>query len=691
MKYIINLLLLCALCPFAAAATVYTKNEAYYHGKLSGATTSTVILNEKYFLPLEGIKELSFSMLPAAERDLPSIIKETQGRYDELNAMAAKIEEQYPDSEAAIIFYNGFYNLKEDGTWTYSYTMAVKLLKESATDRFKSFSDYFEEGRDIISVRKASVYFPDGTVYPFQSSNFRTVSPQSAEGFFAQASGVEYTFPILLEGAIIEYQIELKKEKPFREDFFFPKWNIVNSYPIGSSEFYIEVPADKKLYYSTRNIDKKFSDPKIEKSTAAVKYVWRLDDIAPVFAEPYMPSLYDYMPQIKAALFADWNPVYDWLGPLYEERTQPDDLLIKKAKEITSGAKSEDEKIAALYHYVQRSIRYSAVKMGISSTWAGYHAGVTFDRKYGCCLDKAILFGAFLKAVGIESSVVLLDPNDMKKHNMDIPDIDFAHVITRIKKNGKDLFLDSTTYDYTYPYMHSLNYGTDALSVTDRETVNTGLPEKNEMNYSYDIKISTKNSAYVLMKANFAGPSEGERREFFSSLSYPRRMSFLNSIIGSNSANAVLLGHMFMNMNSLTGPFGFSLEYMLGDYLINAGDLAIFGLPDLEQSFSEGSLKTREYPIDYTLPYTHNVSYTIQFPKNLKLEALPENIKLENKHAAYVFRCRPKPGLINCEGKTQINSKIIPVEDYAQYREFLKRAVRHTREKIFFKRTEPAL
>ena len=59
---------------------------------------------------------------------------------------------------------------------------------------------------------------------------------------------------------------------------------------------------------------------------------------------------------------------------------------------------AELEKDFLVQDYVQKEIRYIAVKVGVASGWGGYDANLTWKRRYGCCIDKALLLTTMLKA-----------------------------------------------------------------------------------------------------------------------------------------------------------------------------------------------------------------------------------------------------------------------------------------------------
>mgnify|MGYP001606157327 CR=1 FL=1 len=107
-----------------------------------------------------------------------------------------------------------------------------------------------------MTILKASVYNPDGGIYPLEPARIKTSRPQSEGGSFFVSGSVctQYLMPNVQAGSIVDYITETETYNPFRKDFFFPSWGFQDSEgPVGLSEISVSVPEASEFYYSVRN------------------------------------------------------------------------------------------------------------------------------------------------------------------------------------------------------------------------------------------------------------------------------------------------------------------------------------------------------------------------------------------------------------------------------------------------------
>jgi hypothetical protein len=81
--------------------------------------------------------------------------------------------------------------------------------------------------------------------------------------------------------------------------------------------------------------------------------------------------------------------------------------IIKKAKELTVNAKTDQEKIKAVYDYVVHNMRYDYQKFSrLSSDYIPSIEEVAKDGK-GICYDYAVLTAAMLRSLGVPTKLVM--------------------------------------------------------------------------------------------------------------------------------------------------------------------------------------------------------------------------------------------------------------------------------------------
>jgi len=694
-KIVFSLLALAALPALSGGETVVLRSGGFVSGKITQTNGKFIILDKKNKIPLARVDEILFggaapkpAVAVPARPQAPTKADEARGK--ELFALARQYSAAWPGADGVILSEEAGYCYKENGTWTYRYRFIGQVLKESLLEDWSLMSEPLESSREKLRIVKATVYRPDGKIIPFNPANLREASPQGEDDMYAANGSADYSFPLVCPGAIIEYETERETWRPFRADFFFPRWTFRTQWPVRESSLEISVPKASPFYYSAANFTGQFAaaqEPSIRDEGGRLAYRWTMRDVPPLPAEPAMPPMGDGAPEVKASLFKDWGKVYDWLSKMYEARMSATPEMAAKAAELVKGALTDEEKAARLYHYVQSDIRYIGVKMGVASTWGGYAAADTWRRRYGCCIDKALLFCSLLKTQKIACSPVILDTNLSPRHDFSLPDIEFEHAIVWLRAGGKDIYLDPTGYDFRYPAMDSMNYGVRGLNVLNRRVdfIPNLRPEDNATSYNYDIAIDAGGGTQVKFSSTYNGPREGELRALYKSKDAAGRRQIFTELAGEISPGAILRNWNTANVDTLSAPLSIDFEYYARTALSRAGDLAIFTLPDFAITADEAALDARQSDIVYPAPFSKRYHYSLALPAQMRVLSLPAPMQLKNPHGGFKLSCLPSAEKIACDALLEISSRAIPAADYAEFKTFIEAAARASLDRIFLK------
>jgi transglutaminase-like putative cysteine protease len=680
----------------SGAETLKLRSGEEVPGSIASIDAANVTLSDGRVLPRADVRDIQFAEKKdaGAPTTAAAVDPATAARGAELFRLADAFAAKHPGTDGLQLVDEGEDVVRADGTWVERDRFAGLILKDGLKASWGRIELGFEDGRERVRIVKAVVYHRDGTAYPYDPKAVEISAPQADELFFQDYRMLAVALPQVEVGSIVEWETETDTYNPFRKDFFFPRWGFQGGSPSLTSHLSITVPAGQKLYYAVRNFDgpwRRKAKPTVTVHGGATTYDWRLDDIPGIVGEPNMVPYDDYAPNLKAALFDDWSRVDDWLLGMYRERLQPSPELAEFTRGLIKNAKTEDEKVAAIYHYVQRDVRYIAIKMGAASGWGGYPADVTWKKRYGCCIDKAILFAAMLRVAGIPAEPVLLNPNEEARHDYRVPDIWFSHAITRLKVNGKWIFLDSTGSDYRYPELAAFDHGSETRDVFERGTrvIPVPAPDRNLSDYAYAMTLDPDGGASVTYGARYNGVHEGELRGYYKSLKESDLRSHFQDWVNEVSPSARLDGYHVDNLDDLDKPFTFGMTYRLKDYLIPAGDLRILKLPDFQQEFEEVALARRRYALQYPTSSERVYHYAIDLPKGFAVASAPRRERVEGPHESFRLDCAQSGARLSCEAALSRGERTYPASEYAAHKKFLERVARLTQDRIFLK-AEPA-
>lgn len=141
--------------------------------------------------------------------------------------------------------------------------------------------------------------------------------------------------------------------------------------------------------------------------------------------------------------FQNWAKVGAWYGGLAASRAEVTPAIQAKADELTAEAKTDTEKVEAIYSYVAARTRYIGVAFGVGR-YQPHMAAEVLANQYGDCKDKHTLLTAMLKAKGFEAWPALIGAGIAINEQVPSP-IFFNHVITVVNTGGERIWLDTTS------------------------------------------------------------------------------------------------------------------------------------------------------------------------------------------------------------------------------------------------------
>jgi hypothetical protein len=207
--------------------------------------------------------------------------------------------------------------------------------------------------------------------------------------------------------------VSVVEERPlFTQD----RWEFQHHLPTLFSRYTLNLPTGWQANSVT------FNRPEIKPSVTGTSYVWEQRELGAIPPEPDGLSVMNLAPRIvvnyfpsnaNAHVYDSWRDVSKWYTDLSASSLTLDDEIAGKARDLTANAKTDLEKIRAIADYVQ-AIRYISLQMDVARGGAlrPRPATMVLRRGFGDCKDKANLMRAMLKALKIESYLVLIYSGD---------------------------------------------------------------------------------------------------------------------------------------------------------------------------------------------------------------------------------------------------------------------------------------
>jgi transglutaminase-like putative cysteine protease len=597
----------------------------------------------------------------------------------------------FPNASGIILLDHGHFVRNEDGSVSFTYHFRAKILKSERKD-WANVSIRFEEERSRVHLLAARTIKPDGRVFLLDESEVRILKPTRDLVYFDTDKYFTFSLPQVAVGDIVEYKYTLETFNPWNPDFFNPAFYFQSDEPMWVTRLAVTLPVWESLTYGSRNMPEGFEEPRVQKGSDRTTYTWELRRMDATVEEPMMPPWGDVVPKVEASNHENWSRLYRWYGEFQRRRMEVSPEIQGIAREITSGAVREEEKVARLYHWVQRQIRYISIKSGPASGMSGHPARETLENGYGDCTDVAILFAALLDAVGIDAYPVYVGTNDEVGMLMpSVPSWYGNHCINQVDlSSGETIYLDATGTTSRFPSFWAADHGIYAVNALKKEInlIPVPVPEMNSRNYEYAIDLDEKGNARILFRSSYVGEWEDGVRWYWEHVKEDQREFMFNNMIHEVSPEAELVSYRLNNVSDISEPFSMEIEYVLRDYASGAGDLLILRLPEIldRLTFDEVSLATRAYPLSYPTSMQIVHSYEIAFPESFEIGYVPEDVRFDGRYAEFEATYRVDGNHLEHESRFLRPERIVPSEEYEEYRELLQRISSYVESEIYFMR-----
>lgn len=244
-----------------------------------------------------------------------------------------------------------------------------------------------------------------------------------------------YTYALLASG-----DDDARYIPPMKGHFYdiVPFWS---KNPVMEKTYEVSVLTSKNLQYKVYN-----GELETTTSTEGDRTIYRFSkrDIMPIKSEPAMLANNDLECKLILTTAPDWESKSMWFYGVNEDygsfNTIP--AVTAKVKELLQEAKSEQDSISILTHWVADNIRYAGISMGEGEGYTLHNAEMNFTDRCGVCKDKAGMLVTMLRAAGFESYACMTMAHERIE---DIPADQFNHSVCVVRhRNGKFELLDPT-------------------------------------------------------------------------------------------------------------------------------------------------------------------------------------------------------------------------------------------------------
>ncbi|WP_281231731.1 DUF3857 domain-containing protein [Flavobacterium gelatinilyticum] len=632
-----------------------------------------------------------------------------------------KVHPKDSSAPAAVLYKRGKARIEYDQTDGFvtitEVETRIKIYKKEGYDWANNAVWYY-----YSTNFKEKVSFSDAVTYNLAGGKIETTKLKS-DGIFDEVvnkyrSQKKITMPNVKEGSIIEFRYSVRTP-----DASIREWDFQTSIPVNYSEFVTFIPE----YYTFSPRQKGYVFPKVvsEKNNKSItfnskeryggtntrtefyqdkldyietKTVYSAENFPAMKDEAFVNNIDNYTSSIahelsmtkfpNAALkyySTDWNSVvktiydYDDFGPELNKTGYFED----DAKKLLANAATPEEKILLVFNHVKSNVKWNK--------YYGYSCdnGVrkAYKEKTGNIADINLMLTAMLRYAGLTANPVLVST----------------------RSNGIALFPNRTAFNYVIAAVETPN-GNILLDASEKLSSPNILPLR-ALNWSgrlirkdgssEEINLmpqkTSNDNVFLTYSIDAEGKVSGKAR---------RQCMDYNAMITRNNIESLKEEEYLEKLENKNNKIEISdytktnekdiLLPIVETYSFNGNNLCeliggkIYVSPMLFFTNTENPFKqeVREYPVDFSFPFTDRYNITIQIPEGFEVETLPAPaaVAMENDLGNFKFNIAASGNTLQLAITHQINQAIVSAEKYEMLKEYYKTMVAKETEKIVLKK-----
>jgi tetratricopeptide (TPR) repeat protein len=413
-----------------------------------------------------------------------------------------------------------------------------------------------------------------------------------------------------------------------------------------------------------------------------------------VLDETFTASEWPGKEEVCYSTFSGWSDIVKWYNDLTCHKQDNTLELTALADSLFSGCASPLEKVAGVYEYITRSIRYSYIPFR-QSGWIPQDAHDVLATKIGDCKDMASLGKSLLDRAGIASSLVLVNTGVRYFADHTWVGPNFNHCILCYTIDGKDRFLDCTDNNQPLSTLPKQDQGAMALIIRSNTTGAILLPIDKPADRArqrtvvsvLDEKGTFKESVFTLRTGIFAA----DFRDNFRFLSGEKRNATLHKSLAQSYPDITLDSFFIEGLNSVTDSLSYRYASTAKKTVTFSGKTAIFPLriSDNIETHQYPVEEKRVYPIDMSRAWYDislcELSGVLTYPASWRPISLPDNVSAESPFGSYRIEFKRKANSIYYKRILSMNfNALVPASDHEKLKAFCNTVSKADEVQILF-------
>jgi hypothetical protein len=547
-----------------------------------------------------------------------------------------------------------------------------------------------------ISSFKAVAYDANGNVLKKLKNN--EIYDQSAFDGFSLYSDNRLKVAELTQG-VYPYTVEYEYEIEYKYLFMIPGYVLLpdERMSVQHSSYELIYPKELKPRFKTSNLEKQPTATVIKDGSESTR--WEFENVMPIKFEPNGPPHADLVTSIMAApttfefdgylgTMNSWDEFGVWISSLNKGRNVLPEETKQKVLQLTANKKTTEEKVKAIYEYMQSKTRYVSIQLGIGG-FQPFEASVVDQTGYGDCKALSNYMVSMLEVAGIKAHYALIRAGrGATQIKEEFPSSQFNHAVAAVP-NGKDtLWLECTSQTNPFGYIGTFTGDREALIITEKgaQVVKTTAYEEelNTQNRFADVFVTSTGDAKAKIKTVYSGLQyENDNLDAVLNNQYDLQKRWVMNTTDIPSFDVT--SFKFENKKEKIPSATVNLDLSLRKFASVNGKRVML-TPNLmnRSKFIPEKLETRKTDIVEDFGYVDIDTIRYHIPDEIYPEVLPQPTKISSTFGEYESSYTLDQGLVVYTRKIRINKGRFPAASYPEFVDFYKSISRADNAKLVF-------
>ncbi|HEY8936438.1 MAG TPA: transglutaminase domain-containing protein [Cyclobacteriaceae bacterium] len=578
----------------------------------------------------------------------------------------------------------------------------LEKLFNSNFEKYSHESIYYSDWDDIVSIEAKTRFLVKGKLKEAKVSTIETKDVLSRGIFYGGHKRKDFVFPAITQGAVGSLVYSEKLHDPHLISPFYFGDNIGVDQSVYSVVAPVNVVIDHKIF-GTSPSDIKFTQEKIDDDK--VKYTWRADNVKPFFKEDNSPG-YSYIEPhiivfiksytvrgVEKKILSGVDDYYAWCNQMLSLMSlSSKDVIQKQAEIITQGKTKDEEKVEAIFQWVQSNISYIAFEDGLSG-FVPRPASDVYNKRYGDCKDMANLLKEMITASGIKAHVAWIGTRSKPYTFAEVPAPPSCnHMICMVPLNGKTLFLDATDSYSAFGLPSSMIQGKEALISLDNASFDVQkvpvVPrQQNQRIDSIKVELTTSG-----IRGKLTCSLRGYKKEDLEIAKLrdqlDKKIDFLEDFLVIGNNNIVFEEPVIRGLGEQNAQAVVELKFSLPGYYKNVGDRIYLNLNLTKKTSIEQVAPERNQWIE--LPYHYEDKLVVEFtlPSQYDVSYLPTNANETWNHFGLSTKYSTTGRKILFEKQFYAEALYIKPDEFAQWNDMVNKCSEISQQSIILTKTK---